>query len=69
MGDFGECFDTRKLSVTNLKILESLSTYGFSPKKLEQISDVVKFLNRTEGDIKFWRTEPPQHTCFQILIF
>ena len=33
MGNFGECSDTKKLSVTTLRISESLSTYGFSPKK------------------------------------
>lgn len=65
MGDFGECFDTKKLFVTTLRIPESLSTYGFSPKKLEQISDVVKFLNMTVGDIRFWRVEPPNMRIFK----
>lgn len=65
MGDFGDCFDTKKLFVTTLTIPESLSTYGFGPKKLEQISDVVKFLNRTEGDVRFWRAEPPNICVFK----
>ena len=62
MGDFGEYFDTKKLFVTTLRIQESLSTYGFSPEKLEQISDVVKFLLMTVGDTRFWRVESP-NTC------
>ena len=66
MGDSGDRFDTKTLFVTTLKIPESLSTYGFSPKKLEQISDVVKFLYMTEGDIKFSRAEPPNMRVFKI---
>ena len=65
MGDSGDRFDTQTLFVTTLKIPESLSTYGFSPKKLEQISDVVKFLYMTEGDIKFSRAEPPNMRVFK----
>ena len=66
MGDSGDRFDTQTLFVTTLKIPESLSTYGFSPKKLEQISDVVKFLYMTEGDIEFSRAEPPNMRVFKI---
>ena len=66
MGDSGDRFDTQTMFVTTLKIPESLSTYGFSPKKLEQISDVVKFLYMTEGDIEFSRAEPPNMRVFKI---
>ena len=36
------------LSVTFPRIPQSLTAYGFMPKKIEQIPDVVKFLNMTE---------------------
>lgn len=65
MGDFGEYFDTQKLFVTTLRIQESLSTYGFSPEKLEQISDVVKFLLMTVGDTRFWRVDSPNMCIFK----
>lgn len=54
------------LSVTFPRISQTLAAYGFMPKKIKQVPDVVKFLNMTEPQSDVGVPDAPKYIFSKI---